>query len=285
MKICSQNWVLYFFVLTLSGCSYENPVDTLINTTPSCLMATLTIKELVDLNYQNSTLEPETIMIDGKSFRISTIQKSIYTYDTLRRILTEYNQYEGSQQNYYGIADSIYYQYGPGVVHIRRIEFKNEGKREDSYSYKLDEQGYSAKYFGGESAYDSGGYLISYVDDWGIPAKIINGNVVESVISLEGPLTECFIYRNEYDLEKAGLPSVKTFAGSRVRNLIKGYSVDGKRYLNDPTTRSNLYVATYSYLFDDKSRVKRQIFQGKNNGYLFGGGSSVKTTDFSYVCP
>lgn len=286
MKIQSHNLILFFFVLLVpcSGCKKQ--ADETAPTKTSCLIATQTIKELISTQYyQQSKVEPETVVIEGKSFQVSTTRKSAYTYDIQNRIITEYNQYAGNELQYHkGTADSVYYQYIPGAVRERIIKFTDKGKQEENYVDSLNSQGYLKEQYGGQATYDKDGYLISRINDsWGSPEKIVNGNVIESGFCQEGPLTECYIYTSDYDLTKPGLSPVKTFYGNESRNLRIKYRVNTKPYLR--ATSGHLeYTATYSYLFDNKNRVKRQIFRGIDNGFIFGG-SPVTTTDYTYVCP
>lgn len=286
MKSPSQPLVLFFLVLLVSCGGCKKQADETAPAKTSCLIATQTIKESIKPIYQNSTLESETVLINGESFQVSTIMKSAYTYDPQGRIMTEYNQYAGEQiQQNEGITDSVYYQYTPDTVRKRRIKFTTTGKREEIYVDSLNSQGYIEKSYGGYTTYDAEGYLISRThNSWdAVPTKIVNGNVIESGFCQEGPLTEYYIHTSDYDLTKPGLPSIKTFYGKGSRNLIMKYRIDTKPYLSATSGRL-AYTGAYSYLFDNNNRVKRQIFRGINSGFIFGNGSKVTTTDYTYIC-
>ncbi|WP_148562392.1 hypothetical protein [Spirosoma radiotolerans] len=240
------------------------------------------MKELVSPS-QQSQLDVETVTINGESFQVSTTRKSVYTYDAYGRILTEYNQYAGSQAHYNGAnSDSVYYQYMPSAVSIRTIRFADSGKKESIDLIALNKQGYAPKRPNGyEATYDKDGYLLTLKDQWG-EAKVDKGNVVESLF-VDSPVTPSYITKSEYDLSKPGLHSVQGFYGKTSRNLLIKQTIDEKF-----TTQlyPGVHTVKYSYVFNETGNVKRQIFRGKDGelGYIYGG-DRVTVTDFTYSCP
>lgn len=284
MKIQSKDVLLFLSLFaSCSGCKQDaDPATTL--TAPACLIATQTMKELISPS-QPSRLDLETVSINGESFQVGTTQKSVYTYDKQGRIVTEYNEYAGSQAQYASAkADSVFYQYSPTEVSIRTVSFADTGKTERIYAVALNSQGLAEKaYAAGKVTYDKDGYIIALNDSYEIPEKVDNGNIVEWVLYLEGPLTEGYVYRNYYDLNKPGLPPVKPFYGKPSRNLILKYTVEHKMYQDASPV---IYTATYSYTFDSYGRVTRRIERGKDEefGYIFGG-NAVTVIDFIYTCP
>jgi YD repeat-containing protein len=267
------------FVCLLASCSdyKKDTQQTIPVQSTSCLIASQTTKELVSAS-QPSTLDPETVTINGESFQVTTTKKSVYTYDTQGRILTEYNQFAGNK------ADSVLYQYSPGAVMIRTVKLTTP-KTVDTLVVALNNQGYAEKKpFGYHVTYDKNGYLISQTDEYGTTAKINNGNVIEEEI-LGQDATPNHTYRFEYDLNKSGLLSTRSFYGKASRNLPVKYTIQQ----NGPFgTYPDVYQATYTYVFNENGFVKRQIFQGKNgeHPYLYGGGGDfIKVLDFTYICP
>jgi hypothetical protein len=234
---------------------------------------------------QPSTLDPETVTINGESFQVTTTKKSVYTYDTQGRILTEYNQFAGNKAHYaQAKADSVFYQYSHLSVNIRTIKFTENEKLETTYEVKLNNQGLSEKtYWGAHATFDKDGYLLALKDPYGIPEQVDNGNVLEWILYLEGPLTEGYRYKNYYDLNKPSLPPVRPFYGRDSRSLITKYTVENAYYPGVPPI---LYTANYSYAFDSKGHITRQIARGKDGeiGYIFGQ-NSVDVIDFTYICP
>lgn len=102
-------FLLIGLLASCTGCQKE-PTQLSSAQQNGCLMATQTTKQLVS-ERQPSQLDLETVIVDGKSFRVSTTKKSAYTYDEQGRILTEYNQYAGSEANYVRAnANSVFYQ-------------------------------------------------------------------------------------------------------------------------------------------------------------------------------
>ena len=275
-----------FFVLlgSCSGCQQRTNQE--IKAQASlCLIATQTTKELVSPS-QQSQLELETVKINGESFKVGTVKKSAYTYDKQGRILTEYNQYAGSQVHpSSGKADSVYYQYSPTAVSIRTVIFGDSSKREYTHVATLDSQGLAEDhlYSTGIYNYDMDGYLVAIKDEYGKEvAKIENGNVVELRFS-DSPTTPSYIIKNEYDLSKPGLPSIVSVYGKASRNLIMQSVVDKNNgFLIVP----KVYTTTYTYTFDDKGRVKRQFLRHKEGeiGWIYGD-DSAGVIDFTYTCP
>jgi hypothetical protein len=78
---------------------------------PSGLIATQTIKELVKSN--QPVCQEEKILIGGETYHVSTVKKSVYRYDSLGRIVTEYNRYPT------GALDTISFQYTNSSVWIQ----------------------------------------------------------------------------------------------------------------------------------------------------------------------
>lgn len=284
MKNSSRYSLLLFALLgSCSGC--QQRTDQAIQAqAPSCLIATQTTKELVSPS-QQSQLELETITVDGESFQVSTVKKSAYTYDTKGRILTEYNQYAGGWVlPASGKADSVYYQYSPTSVSIRKVIFDDSGKREHTQVVALDSQGFAEQQPTSNLAtYDKDGYLTTLRNEYGKPtANIENGNMVEYRFS-DSPTTPSYIIKNEFDLSKPGLPSIISFYGKVSRNLIIQSVVDKNNgFLIVP----KVYTTTYRYTFDNKGRVKRQFLRHKEGeiGWIYGD-DSAGVIDFTYTCP
>ncbi|AKD54675.1 hypothetical protein SD10_06900 [Spirosoma radiotolerans] len=244
------------------------------------MIATKTTKESVS-SYQQSQLDLETVTIGNESVQVSTTQKSVYSYDTKGRILTEYNAYSGAKY------DSVLYKYTAGAVTIRTINLTD--KTFQTEVLKLNKQGLAEKLINGpfptsyNASYDQDGYLTSLTDYYGVPEKIENGNVIQWVFTLEGPGTGDFPYIYSYDLTKPGLPPIKLFYGKSPRNLRTKYTVQQTDYKQTGPVK---YTVTYTYVFDDIGRVKRQIEEEKDSGYIFGGNDGkVTVTDFTYLCP
>lgn len=268
-------------LLISNGCKKQPEVEE--ETTPKpppCLIATKTTKESVR-PYQQSQLELETVTINGESVQVSTTKKSVYSYDTKGRILTEYNAYSDAK------SDSVLYRYTAGAVTVRTVNLTD--KTFQTEVLKLNKQELAEKLINGpfpassNASYDRDGYLTSLTDYYGVPEKIENGNVIQWVFTLEGPGTGDFPYTNSYDLTKPGLPPIKLFYGKSPRNLRTKYTVQQTDYKQ---TGPVLYTVTYTYVFDDIGRVKRQIEKEKDSGYIFGGNDGkVTVTDFTYTCP
>ncbi|GAB2581854.1 hypothetical protein [Spirosoma areae] len=280
-----STYSLLFFTLLLScgGCKKQD--DPAIPVQPnSCLIATQTTKELVSPS-QQSKLDPETVTISGESFNVTTTKKSAYTYDAQGRILTAYNQYAGGQvRPATGRADSVYYQYSPTAVNIRTVIFDDNGKTEHINIVSLDSQGFAEKqpttYL---ATYDKEGYLTTLRDEYGqSTANIDNGNVVESTF---GNISYGSIYitKNEYDLNKPGMPSVRAFYGKLSRNLLTRSVVDEN---TGHVLFPNVHTSTYTYTFDKNGRVKRQFTRDKQGeiGWIYGN-DSASIIDFTYTCP
>lgn len=269
---------LLFVALLAScgGCKKDTEPATPAQTT-NCLIATQTTKELVSPS-QTSTLDPETVTINGESFKVTTTKKSAYTYDKQGRILTEYNTYPGNK------ADSVLYQYAPTAVTIRTVNLAVTPKTSSTAIVALNSQGYAEKQPTSNIAkYDKDGYLVSLKDNYyGSSAKIDNGNVIE-LLFVDSPATSNFIIKNEYDLSKPGLLSVQTFYGKASRNLQTQSIIDeDNHYYITP----NVYKTTYLYAFDNNDRIKRQLLRGKDGEHPFlYGGDLVRVNDFTYICP
>ncbi|GAB2581861.1 hypothetical protein [Spirosoma areae] len=271
-----STYSLLFFTLLLScgGCKKQDDPGISVQAN-SCLIATQTTKELVSPS-QQSKLDPETVMIDGESFQVSTTKKSVYTYDAKGRILTEYNQYAGNK------ADSIYYQYSPMAVSIRTVDLITTPKLSKTSEVTLNNQGLAEKQGSIQATYDKDGYLVTLKGEY-LTNIINNGNIIESLL-IDHDAGPSHTYKYEYDLNKPGLPPVQAFYGKESRNLLIKYAVENSRYKG---IYPSVYTGTYAYTFDEKSRVKRQIFRGKDGeivGYIYGG-DKVQINDFTYTCP
>jgi len=277
------SFLLIGLVASCTGCQKE-PTQLSSAQQNGCLMVTQTTKQLVS-ERQPSQLDLETVIVDGKSVQVGTTKKSAYTYDEQGRILTEYNQYAGSEANYVRAnADSVFYQYSASEVLIRTVSFSDNTKNERSYTVALNKQGLAEKQpLDFKATYDNSGYLMSLVnDDYQLAATIDKGDIIEQ--TMPGyDATPSHTFRYTYDLDKPGLLAIPTFYGKPSRHLPAGYTIQQ----NGPfDVYPNVYQVRYTYTFNELGLVKRQIFQGKNGekAYLYGGGSPIKVTDFTYTC-
>ena len=285
MNLSRCSLLLFVLLGSCSGCRQRT--DQAIQAqaqAPSCLIATQTTKELVSPS-QQSQLELEMVKINGESFQVGTVKKSAYTYDKQGRILTEHNQYAGGWVlPASGKADSVYYQYSLAEIKIRTVIFDNSGKREHTRVVVLDSQGFAEQQPTSNLAtYDKDGYLTTLRNEYGKPtANIENGNVVESTFG-NIAVGSIYITKNEYDLSKPGIPSVRAFYGKPSRNLLTRSVIDENTgYVLFP----NVYTSIYTYTFDKNGRVLRQIGQRKDGepGFIYGV-STVETIDYTYTCP
>ena len=288
MKNPSQYSLLLFVLLgSCSGCQKLTTQPTPAQEAPvvACLIATQTTKQLAG-PAQQSQLERETVTIGNESFQVSTVKKSVYSYDKQGRILTEYNQYLEANQIRYGggSTDSVFYQYSPMAVSRRTVAFAESGKRERVDVVALDSRGFAEEQPTTNLAtYDKDGYLTTLRDQHGKPiARIDNGNVVEYHFS-DSPATPSYIYKYEFDLRRPGLPSVRSFYGKPSRNLPIRYTVDEKSLFG--SGKLNALVGTYTYVFNENGSVKRQILRDKENIPIIYGGNDVEVNDFAYLCP
>jgi uncharacterized protein YcfL len=279
------NLLFVFFIVSCSGCKKQSTIDEGTTLKPSsCLIASQTTKELISAS-QPSTLDPETVTINGESFQVTTTKKSVYTYDTQGRILTEYNQYAGSQAHYaQAKADSVFYQYGPSTIIIHTVMFVDSGKKERTYEVALNNQGFAEKQSTTNLAtYDKDGYLTTLRDEYGKNiAKIDNGNIIELEYG-NTTIGSIYITKNEYDLSKLGMPSVRAFYGKPSYNLLTRSVIDENTgYVIFP----NVHMDTYTYIFDAAGHVMRQITRGKNGepSFIYGV-NTVNTIDYTYICP
>lgn len=275
MKSQSKRMLLFFGMLIFTiSCKKHIGQETSPDVS-SCLIATQTIKELVKPNHP--TLDSEKIFIDGESFVVSTTQKSVYSYDAQGRILSEYKVYPT------GKADSVLYQYTSTVVAIRTITITPTGKTSTTNIVALNDQGLAERrpdtY---KATYDKEGYLISLKYAFGV-ARVVNGNVVDKPFGGDDA-TPTYTYKYQYDLSKAGLTPIQTFYGKESRNLLTRYVIENDRYHN---VFGSSYTGDYAYSFDEKGRVKRQVFRGKQGeltGFLFEADTLI-IKDFTYTCP
>ena len=284
MKNQSQTILLSFFVLLVScnGCKKQTEIEEeTIPKAPACLIATQTTKESVNSS-QQSKLDLETVTVGNESVEVSTTKKSVYSYGTKGRILTEYIVYPD------GKSDSVHYQYKPGTVEIRTVDLVT--KNIEIEVLKLNKRGLAEKPStkgpyptSFNASYDQDGYLLSFTDYYGIPEKIENGNIIQWVRTLEGPGTRDYPYTYSYDLTKPGLPPIYLFSGKSPRNLVTKYVIQDSTFKQ---TGPVLYTDTYTYVFDDRDRVQRRIEKEKDSGYIMGGNDGkVTVSDFTYICP
>ncbi|MBD2751759.1 hypothetical protein [Spirosoma validum] len=235
----------------------------------------MTVKELAKAN--QPLIDSEKVSINGESFVVSTTQKSVYSYDNQGRILTEYNTYTN------GKADSVLYLYTSEAVTIRATTITPSSKTSTTNVVALNSQGWAEHrpdtY---KATYDKEGYLTSLKYAFG-DASVINGNVVDQPFGGDDA-TPTYTYRYQYDLNKAGVAPIQTFYGKGSRNLLTRYVIENDRH---DSIYGDSYIGDYDYLFDEKGRIKRQTFRGKQGeliGFLFEA-DKVIVKEFTYICP
>jgi hypothetical protein len=260
--------------LSATSCEKQSIPETTILSAPTCMVVGITTKEL--LNEKRPGIDGERIAVGSQTFEVSLSKKSSFSYDSQGRIVTEYHQYSSLD------ADSIYYQYFAGVIKVRRIEKTGPQTLQYNETIELNEKGYALQrpdtY---KATYDANGYIKSLINEYGT-AKIIDGNITELLV-VDSPSTPRYLIKNKYDLSKAGLPPIQTFYGIESRNLLVNTIVDkDDQYTITPA----VYSSDFSYTFDNKGRITRQIQYGKDGliPYIYGG-TSVKVNDFTYQCP
>ncbi|AQG80620.1 hypothetical protein AWR27_15585 [Spirosoma montaniterrae] len=272
-----------FVVALLMGCGgCQKTTDPVVGpaVSDSVRVARQTIKELISPS-QPSRLEEETVVVEGQSYRVGTVQQSSYSYDKQGRILTEYNQYFGAS-SMTERTDSIYYEYVGSAVNIRRVALNTVPKRVTTQRLALDSRGFAEKQptiF--VATYDAKGYLLALRDEYGrTVARIENGNVLELSVSTS-PSTPTYIFRNTYDLTKAGLPSIQPIYGKPSRNLVIETAIDRDNFYS---IDKNVYKTTYWYKYDQYNRIVRQIARSIEGVALYEfGDNTIRATDFSYV--
>lgn len=300
MKTALLHSFIWLTLLGLGiGCKEVEPVEDRLASIypPGCQIAKTVYKTLTAGKTPNSIVDAEVITLDdGRSVEVSTSVKSTYLYDEKGRITAVENDHQVGfwQFSYKYTTSTVFFT---DVYYTEKNGIKNV-IRNNTDTIPLNERGLQTNYYLG------GGSILFYnADDQFLKSYPVrppdscryeSGNCVERLRNATWTrqtgaweLNDCQRNRYSYDLTRPNLPVTHQYMGRNSKNLPIKEVWEAYRLSGFPT--GPVYQKTYTYTFDEKGRVRRQVAHGKA---LYGGWLIVDDTggvgvmDYEYKnCP